>query len=1070
MSDIVEKYMTKLEWGFFWFWIKKNKLSLLLALLILILWAYSLYDIPKESSPEIDFGIISVMTTYEWASPSDVDDIITQEIETEIENIEWIKKINSTSSVWMSSVIVELKNSADVSEVKNKISDEVDKISFPSDVDDPLIQKISSDTKLMFKLILYGNNKDFWKNYLLKKGKYIQSKIESLPWISSVDIGSATPQFEWIGNSNDSEFEIEIIVDKDKLENIGIGLRDVTIAIREYNKNQPLWEYQIWKLKYDFRIQWELENINQIKNIPIKYDDDGSVVRLWDVSDIQKISDDERILYWWTYKKPWNVYVAMDVNKTKKSDIFSVSSTVKDFVKKEFKTEWFKNLGYVYTYDLSEYLIDDYQSLGKSWILTLVLVFWILFLFIWFKESLVATLSLPLAFSITFFVLNFMGYTLNFLTNFSLILTLWVAIDTIIVIIEWAHEKMRMWYNSKASILLSVKDFWPPLIAGTTTTVMAFLPMMFLPGVMWKFLAYIPITVFVTLVAALFLALTINSAIFFKLNKAKKTYEKQEWEDDFLSEEDKEVLAYHRKWKIQKDFSNNGRWVREKVFDKICNIYEDFLKKYLSKKIYRLSGFLIPVLALILTIFFLSPKIWFELFPSGDNPWIEVSVSWRPSLVKEEMKENAQIVDQKISQTPEVKWYTVEVNWNKVDGFIELYSKNYRENNNMRYSDKVWDDLSDSFSILEKKWLKVDISVLEDWPPSSAPIWIKLIAQDNSNFESLQEVSKDFEKYLKTLTWAKNVTNSVQSEKWQFVFSLKKDKIKSLGLNLDTIRSKIYTSLNWLGAGSLKAWEDADIFVKYDQFEDGATPNEINELKIKTSQWYINIWSIVDYKITDAINAISRIDTDITVQINSELESWYQPLGVQWKLIDYAKGYNFPEGVTYKKSWENIENQDLIKSVIFSFFIALFLIFAILVLQFNSYWKPFIILYSVLLAMLWVNIWLYFTGNPYSIPFGIWFIALTGIVVNDAIILIDRINKNFEKWMNWILAITKAWRTRLQPIILTTLTTIFWIWPLAFKDPFWAGISFTIVFGLFAGSFMTLFALPSLYYEIFVKE
>jgi HAE1 family hydrophobic/amphiphilic exporter-1 len=146
------------------------------------------------------------------------------------------------------------------------------------------------------------------------------------------------------------------------------------------------------------------------------------------------------------------------------------------------------------------------------------------------------------------------------------------------------------------------------------------------------------------------------------------------------------------------------------------------------------------------------------------------------------------------------------------------------------------------------------------------------------------------------------------------------------------------------------------------------------------------------------------------------------------------------------------------------------LIFSILVFQFNSYVQPVIVLYSVILATLWVNIWLYVTWNPYSMSFMIWFIALTWVVVNDAIILIDRINKNLEKWIDNLHSVISAWKSRLQPIIVTTLTTVFWILPLALQDEFWAWLGFTIVFWLITWSSMTLFVIPALYYEIFLRK
>jgi multidrug efflux pump subunit AcrB len=183
--------------------------------------------------------------------------------------------------------------------------------------------------------------------------------------------------------------------------------------------------------------------------------------------------------------------------------------------------------------------------------------------------------------------------------------------------------------------------------------------------------------------------------------------------------------------------------------------------------------------------------------------------------------------------------------------------------------------------------------------------------------------------------------------------------------------------------------------------------------------------------------------------------------------MEYAKNYDYPIWITYKAAWETEENSDLIISTLTAFVIALFLIFMILVLQFNSYAQPLIILYSVVLALLWVNIWLQIMWLPYSMAFAIWFIALTWIVINNAIIYIDKINTNTREWLDSFDAILQAWKSRLVPMLVTTVTTVFWMLPIAFQDQFWAGLWFTVVFGLVTWTLMTLFVIPALFYQVF---
>jgi HAE1 family hydrophobic/amphiphilic exporter-1 len=288
--------------------------------------------------------------------------------------------------------------------------------------------------------------------------------------------------------------------------------------------------------------------------------------------------------------------------------------------------------------------------------------------------------------------------------------------------------------------------------------------------------------------------------------------------------------------------------------------------------------------------------------------------------------------------------------------------------------------------------------------------------------------------------------------------------------------------LAWVNAWSIAStFEDNDIILSVAEFDKSIDPVEIMNLIITTKIGEIRVGDYASFEFQPWLSSINREDGKITIGANSDLEPWILPTQVQPQLIAFAQTYNFPEWISYTAGWENEENSELIQSTLQSFFIAIFLIFTILVFQFNSYSQPIIILYSVILALLWVNIGLFLTGNPYSMTFAIWFIALTWVVVNDAIILVDRINRNLDRLVqnawdkvleleDYVESLVAAWKSRLQPIIVTTLTTLFWVLPLATQDAFWAGLWYTLIFWLFAGSFMTLFIIPALYYNIYLRK
>lgn len=1103
---ISKDILHELRTGFRWFWVKNYKMSFLIIFVIIIAWVYSLFSIPKESSPNIKFWIIWVNTIYEWASPEDVDNLITDKIEKEIENIDWIKKISSNSSLGMSSVIIELNNDVDTSKALQDIKDKVDKVSLPSSAEDPSVTEISTNNELMFSYLLYGNKEIFSQAYIEQRARSIKDKLEWKNWIVSIDINSLFSNdwtMMWWGWSD--LFKVEIILNKWKIEDLWLTIGQISSIITSFNKNQPLGSFKIGNQKYDYRIQWEFDNINDLEELTIKYEN-NSVIKLKDIWQINRVSIDDSIKIMWFNNSTGYNFVWLNFNKKEWWNIFANAKAAKDSIDELLKLEEFKWLQWVYTTDLSDLLIEDYKNLWSNWMQTLILVFVTLIFFVWLKESFIASLFLPLSFLITFVVLNMLWLSLNFLTNFSLILTLWIAIDTLIVIVEWATEKMKIWYNPMSAVLLAVKEFKYSLMSWTFTTVAAFLPMMFLPWIMWKFLAYIPITIFSTLVAWLFLSLTLLTAVFYIFNKPKSYYSKNENVEDFLLPEEKVLLKYERKWKTE--WKPNKRWnawkilwliiigwslqyfylyvfqtlrtyivwivilivyvYRDEFFNWLANYYNKILKIMLSRAIFRRWMILWPIVLLFISF----ATIWqtlianFSLFPSQDVDNFSVNIESKNGITKEYMEKYIPKIEEIVSQIPEIKNYYISLSSYRIEISIDLIAKLKRKEQWMRNVFDITDDLEKNISYLENEWLKYEVNIASWWPPSWKAIWVQLVSDSNKKFKQLIEVSKEFEKYLKWIEWIKNITNSSQETPWQFIFQFDKDKLRSLNLTPWDIMWQVYLSMNGMKSWTLK-WEfdDEDIVLKFDEFDDSATPDQIQNIVIKTWNWEIKLWSVLDYQFDNSVASISRENSKITVKVEADTQPDAPTLEIQTKFTEFAENYPYPEWISFIKWWENEENMDLIIATWVSFLIALILIFTILVLQFSSYSQPLIILYSVLLALLWVNIWLYVTGNAYSMTFGIWFISLTWIVVNDAILLIETINQNINKWLEFVTGLVESGKSRLQPIMVTTLTTCFWLLPIAMQDEFWAWLWYTVVFGLAMWSFFTLFVTPILYYE-----
>ncbi|QFR39107.1 efflux RND transporter permease subunit [Candidatus Gracilibacteria bacterium 28_42_T64] len=1068
MSNTIEKINQKIEKGFFGFWVKKFRVSFLAIFLIIVAGAFSLVTIPKESSPDIKFGVISVVTPYIGVNPTDIDSLITDKIEKEIKDLDGIKKITSRSSVGVSSITVELHNGVETRNVLTDIKDEIDKISLPEDAEDTLVTELSSSNELMFEVLLYGDATRYTQFDLVNNSQIIKNALEGSNGISSIDLGGADVN-SGAGSSSADDYEIKVLLDRDKVELLNLTLGEISNTIKSYNKNTPIGNYTIGDLNYDFRFDGELANITELKNVVIK-GTKGSNILLGDIAEIKREYKDDSIKKLGFLDNKGLNYTSLVFNKGKGSNVFDVSDSAKNALEDYLKSNPnFEGLDIFYTKDMSEAIIEDYTNLSSTAMQTLVLVFITILLFVGLRESLIASMLLPLSFLITFIVLDTLGFSLNFLTNFSLVLTLGIAIDTMIVIIEGASEKIKLGYNKKSAVLLAVKDYKAPLIAGTLTTLVAFLPLMFLPGVMGKFLAYIPITVFVTLVAALILSLTVSSALFVKFVKDLDYYHKDEKLEATFSKNQAEYLAFERQGKREQTHDKSN--MRDKVLLGMGLKYYNLLKKVIISRRNRLILIFSPIIILIFTFIFISPQLGFTLFPASDQGVITGSIETKEGTDKRALVKYLSQLDEAIYKIPELKVYYTTLSGNRIDIYIELLQKSIREDMGMRDVFEVEKVILSQLGELESDGLTVSIETLKDGPPTGKAVGIKLIANNSKKVEDLKNTASIFKEKFRGIEGVKNVTTTSSESPGQFIFKFNKDKLAESGLTPNDIVSEVYFYTNGMKAGSIKSeYEDNDVVLKIAQFDENLSPEDINNLLIDTRIGKVRVGDFATYEFTKAVSSINREKGKIAITVEADVVSGILPSEIQPALEKIAAEYIYPEGIIYTSGGENEENKDLIVSTFKSLFITLFLIFSILVFQFNSFGQPAVVMYSVVLAMLGVNIGLFLTGNPYSMAFMIGFIALMGVVVNDAIILIDRINKNLEKGIDSLHAVIGAGKTRLQPIIVTTLTTVFGILPLAFKDEFWAGLGYTIVFGLFAGSAMTLFVIPSLYYEVFLRK
>ncbi len=1081
IQELREKFTT----GFLGFWVRQFRISYLIVIAITVMGLVAAINIPKESSPAVKLGIISITTAYPGTNPIDIDSLITDKIYKEVKDIKGIDKIQSSSRLGFSSITLTLKTSANTKDVLSDVRSSVSRVILPADAKSPVITEIETDTNRAFSIYLYSKDPNTSKALLFDRAINLKNEIEKVSGINTVSLSAG---WQWwpvsSGWGNDASYEVHIIIPEEKLVNLGLTLWGIAGIVQSYNRDQPIGNFSIGEKKYDFRIEGKNRVSFDFLRLPIPIPRWGNIT-LGDIATIERKykndSENQIVLgvepvLWYTGNSLGTIeapasapYVGLTVNKNDNANIFKSSDAAKLTVWQIFQREEYKNFSYVFSIDIADTIRDDYVELAREAVTTLVLVFIAMYMFVGFRDSLFASITLPLAFLSTFLLLYYGGYTMNFLTNFSLILSFGIAVDTIIVIVQGASAKLRVWYDPESAIMLALREYAMPIISWVMTTIVVFIPMMTLPGILGKFLAYIPITIFGVLATGLVLALTVNSALYLLFVKRWKTYIDNPHAIEYATDEEKELLILEREGKERIGVGHIP--LRIRIIHAITEWYKKMLRNFLEHTYLRRLAIFIPVLLLVLSFMFLAPAVWVEIFPGDDN-WSTSFTVTGPVWQKTEItKKDLKWISDIFVWYPEIRYSTISINGNTADISVQLTKKKERESKKERDVFTIEKILFTELQRFESIWYKVVSSVAKNGPPGSKAVGLKLIVDDPNELSELIRVSKDFEAHLKTIKGTKNVGRSSNDTPWQFIFKLKKDLIATTGVTAALIYGQIAQNMNGVTLWSVEDnGEDMNVIVKSSQFIDDVRLEEVLAIPLTVGQTNYVVWDFVDSQITNATASITRENWNIQITVDADLESWFDSVSSQAEFVKFAQTYEYPHGISYAAGGETEANSELIVAILSAFFIALIVIFAILTLQFHSFSQPLVILYSVIMSLPFVMVGLLLTGNQFSMPFGIWFIAFTGIAVNHGIILIYAINENLKKWIEGITALVEAWSSRLEPMLLTTVTTALGILPIALRDRFWSGMGFTIIFWVISASLLTLFVVKGIYYELYMNK
>jgi len=1015
-----------------------------MILAIIVFGLASMSMMPKEASPEVNIPIAVVTTPFLGASAEDVEVLVTTPIEDQIFGIEGVDQVDSSSSKGLSMITVQFDANEDISEKVNDLKDAVDRASsdLPDDVSDSMVQKIQLSD---MPILVFGMGGPYDMAQITSYAEIIQDEIERVNSVSQVQI---------LGGKNR---EIQILVDKAALDGLGLSLNQVNSAIAQANSDIPVGFIETANEEFTLTVDGQLLSAQEVADVPI-ITVEGAIITVDDVADVIDGFEEQRSLSRMSQNGEASFEaVTLRVFKSEGGDILRMVESIQNRIT-ELETELLpEDIDIIMVEDNAKYIRQDLGDLLVSGLQTIAIVMIVLFLFLGWRESFMAGLSIPLTFFITFTILSFLGYTINSLTLFSLILSLGILVDASIVITESINVKIESKLKPIEAAVETIREHQLPLIAGVMTTVFAFLPMLLTGGIMGEFIKSIPITVSIVLISSLFVSLGIVTSVSIRLYKHNPKHKAL----DFLDKIQK------RKREIEADVQV---WYKG-VLDYFLSGKKPARRLYTALILGFFVSISLPATGLLKVV----------MFPSTDNDTVYVNISQPIGTPLTETKEVVEQVESVLLEIDAIDVFVSNLGSSTTSGSVldgaalsDAHLANFviqldkdRKESSLLIVDELYETLQER--------VNVDIQVTQptDGPGDAAPVEIRILGD---NLAELDGVALQMENLLEDIPGTRNIANSLEDTNGEFLIQIDRLQASLYGVNMQEVAGVLNSAISGSTATTLRVnGDDIDVLVKYDfdpttvEWDRQVDLAEVLGITVATKNGDIPISSFASISLDNSRSTVQHKDGDRVMKVTSYVETGVPPTAIFEEVTNRLNELYLPDGVVIEMGGEQEDIAESFRDLARAFVLAVFLIAGLLVLQFNSYRQPLFILAAIPFSLIGVMPGLMVMGVPLSFPGFIGIVALSGIVVNDAIILIDQINQNRLEGMDKTKAIKKAAQSRLQPIILTTITTVCGILPLAISNDTWGPLAYSIVFGLMFATVLTLLVIP-VFYQRFGEE
>jgi multidrug efflux pump len=1044
-------------------WAIDNKTSIyVLAIFITLLGISSYNSIPKEQFPEIVIPTILVNTVYPGTSPEDMENLVTRPIEKQLKGINGVKKITSNSLQDFSSIAIEFNTDVAVPDAKQRVKDAVDKSKsdLPDNLlTDPNVMDIDfSEIPIMY--IQISGNYDL--DQLKKYADIAQDRIESLNEITRVDIVGAL------------EREIQINVDMYKAQASSVTLTDIDRAIAAENLTISAGNISTFGMKRSIRVEGQFKDLDVMRNIVIK-SASGASVYLKDVAEIKDTFKEQESF---SRLNGQNV-ITLNVVKKSGRNLLEASDKIKSILHNDLINKQFpKDLKVTLTGEQSRYTRNTLEELNNTIIIGMILVTLVLMFFMGFTNAFFVGLAVPLSMAVAFMVMPALGFTMNMIVMFGLIFALGIVVDDAIVVIENIHRT----HQKEPDIVLAAKraagEVFLPILSGTLTTLAPFFPLAFWPGIVGKFMFYIPVTLIITLFASLFVAYIINPVFAI-------SFMKHEFEAPDKKKGKKHLVIYiftalglalvsylaYAGNHSQTAFGIGNFFVFIALmivfFHTILNPYISwwqakgwpwFMKMYEKQLRFFVKGrnpwyLLIGVIALFfLTIVatgIRSPKVLF--FPNNMPNSINVRVKMPVGTDQIVTDSITRIVEQRVMKVlgknnPDVESVITNIALGAGDDMD--FSRNLSAEkgkvsvNFVEYKNRVGINTIEYLDMIRDKvkgipGAEISVEKNRSGPPTGKPINIEITGE---NMADLIGDASSFKNYIDSLQipGIADLKSDFQENKPEIAIKIDRERANHEGISTGQIAMEVRTAV--LGKEVSKYKMDEDEYPIQLRYSLSTRTNINNLINLKITYRDMNsgllrqipLSSVATIDYVDSYGGIKRQNLKRIITLSSDVLTGYTANEIVAQIKKLAANYPLHEGVVIKLTGEQEDQAETSAFLGKAMLIAIGLIFFILITQFNSLSKTVIILSEVIFSVIGVLLGIVIFNMSISIIMtGLGIVALGGIVVRNGILIVEFIDTLKERGLKTREAIIQAGKIRITPVILTATATILGLVPLA---------------------------------------